>query len=244
MTNFQSLLVILFLVFSNFWIYRILNNNFLIGLNVILVSFLVTYNKSFKYKKILIAIFILGLVFFQCKTTNPQSYTNLTADQIRIQEMRFKQYPPSIFGISFPLGYWFEMKEQSYIVSGVFKNFFENLDFNQYFLGGHPKQRVGIEEFEKFPYPFVILFILGLLKIFTSKRQIYSLVLFVPSIFVSLIGNKNIFGPFILFPFFIFTFWYGFNQLYSFKRKKLLITVFIIFSLLVLVQQYIYGGVL
>jgi len=245
MTNFKSLLIILFLIFSNFWIYKIFRNNFLIGLIIVTLSILLVSVKSFKYKRIIILGLFLSSLFFQYQTTKINNFSTLTADQIRIQEVRFKQYPAEILGINFPLGYWFEMKHESYIIPGISKNLYENLDINQYFFGGHPRQRVEVEEFEKFPYSFIPLFILGLLVIFSKKKLALKLLfLSSPLVLIALIGNKNLLGPFSLFPMFIFIIWQGFSVLCNLKKRKWIISLFIILSFLVSVQQFIYGGII
>ena len=130
-------------------------------------------------------------------------------------------------------------------------NFFELLDLNLYFLGNHPRERVGMQEFEKFPYIFIPIFLFGLFSLIKGCSQkisqnnksiiILALCLCLPIGLISLIGHKNPIGPFALFPFFAISIGSGVEGIYkkisqlpnSFKIATLISTVFI-FSLVFL----------
>jgi hypothetical protein len=64
------------------------------------------------------------------------------------------------------------------------RNFFWGLDPNIYFFAGHPRERAGIGEFEKFSWIIFPFFLLGLFKIF-QKGVLIKLIFFLSIIIIS-----------------------------------------------------------
>lgn len=206
--------LVLILIFSNYWIYRILNEDLLIGLVLIVVS-LVSVLKPLNAKLLILAILVL--LFFQFQTTHIKDLKLLDNDQQRVQQERIRSYPLIYINV-FPKVIWLKpeiwIEQNNFVIalSRIEKNLFENLDVNQYFFSGFPRNNTS--DFQKFPFiilPFFVLGIFGLLK----EKQYKLLILFflTPVIFLSFIGNDNGLGPFSLFPFFIITFVSGIELL-------------------------------
>ena len=80
------------------------------------------------------------------------------------------------------------------------KNFFSNLDINLYFFTSHTRERVGVDEFSKFPFIFLPFASLGLIKVFWEKNKLV-LVYFILAALVStfLHPTYNL-GPVLFFP--------------------------------------------
>ena len=96
--------------------------------------------------------------------TKYESLTLLNNDQIRIKDMRLKSYPPVYLTFDtktlwIPVAHWFEERKESIAFFRILKNVSETVDLNLYFFANHPRERVGYNEFEKFPYIFIPAFL-------------------------------------------------------------------------------------
>lgn len=209
-------------LFANLWIYKIIAVNFLLGVLVLLATILLIKNNKF------FLLLFVPILFFQIQTTNRPSLTDISNDDRRVIDMRLKSYPPKFLR----LGYWLEERKESIIFNRVTTNLFENIDPNLYFFANSPRQRVGIKEFEKFPYVLLPFFFLGIYSFLSKKDKLFWLLsFFIPLAILSIIGNKNNLGPFSLFPFFVVSINEGLKKIQS-KYIK----VFIVVLVLVLIQ--------
>ncbi len=209
-------------LFANLWIYKIFAVNFLLGTLVLLAAILLVKNNKF------FLLLFIPVLFFQIQTTNRPSLTAISNDDRRVIDMRLRAYPPKFLR----LGYWLEERKESIIFSRVVTNLFENIDPNLYFFANSPRQRVGIKEFEKFPYVLLPFFFLGVYSFFSKKDKLFWLMSFlVPITILSIIGSKNSLGPFSLFPFFVVSINEGLK-----KMQAKYIKIFIVVLVLVLIQ--------
>lgn len=209
-------------VFANLWIYKILAVNFLLGILILITTILLLKNKK------LFLLFFVPVLFFQIQTTSKTSLTAISNDGRRVIDMRLRAYPYKFLR----LGYWLEERKESIVFNRLTTNLFENLDPNLYFFANSPRQRVGIKEFEKFPYVLLPFFLLGIFDFVSKKNKLFWLISFlVPLITLSIIGNKNNLGPFSLFPFFAASIYEGLKKLQN-KYLK----IFIVVLVLVMVQ--------
>lgn len=205
----------------NYWFWRIASYNLAVFILVIFASLLLylTIFIDKKYTKYLIFLFIL-IFFFQYTTNNITPLNYLSDDQIRIKQERINSYKP-FFKYERSLFYRLKLREffegdYAISVTNLQRNFFESIDPNVYFFAGHPRERVWASDFEKFPFIFIVPFIIGLYKLklpkFISFYILLSLVL------LSLIGHINNLGPFILFPFFVVIIFRGFEKILKFFK--------------------------
>lgn len=206
----------------NLWIYKIFTVNFLLGILILLATIFLFTNKKY------FLLFFIPILFFQIQTTNKTSLMEISNDDRRIIDMRLRAYPPKLLR----LGYWLEERKESIILNRITTNLFENLDPNLYFFSNHPGQRVGIKEFEKFPYILLPFFLLGMFNLIKKKNMMFwSMSFLVPLMILSMIGNKNNLGPFSLFPFFVVSVNEGLKKIPN-KYLK----IFIIVLIVVLIQ--------
>lgn len=209
-------------LFANLWIYKIFVANFLLGVVILLATILLLKNNKF------FLLLFIPILLFQIQTTNKTSLTAISNDDRRVIDMRLRAYPYKFLR----LGYWLEERKESIIFNRVVTNFFENMDPNLYFFSNHPRQRVGIKEFEKFPYVLLPFFLLGVFDFVSKKNKLLWLISFlVPIIVLSIIGNRNNLGPFSLFPFFAISINEGLKKLQN-KHLK----IFFVVLVLVLIQ--------
>lgn len=221
----------------NLWVWRLFWENLLVGcvvfVNTLMLNFLFLKGTPLRNLVWFLVGFLI-LVVLQVTTTVGASLTKLSADEQRIIDLRVREYP--IYKL--PIGYWLEARPESIVVLRIQKNIFENLDPNLYFFANHPRQRVGVKEFEKFPYIFLPFFLYGLYSLMRvpQNRGVF-LVFFVPLLVAGFIGNKNALGLFPLFPLLAVSTARGLEPLTKHKR---LFMGFLILLLLVFTQAYSY----
>lgn len=238
----------------NLWIWKIFFSDVLIFLLVVVTAFLLNFSVKDKSKltKPFIFVFVL-LLFAQFQTTKARSLTNLTNDQIRIRDMRLREYPPTYIKIDqrakwFSVNEWFEEGKGFRAFNRMLTNLSEVVDPNLYYFSNHPRERVGVDEFEKFPYIFLPFAAYGIIKAFEKKEKIFLLSFIGPLILISIVGNDNYLGPFSLFPFVVLSTSTGLKHTYSklnkqlFTHTKLLASVFFLLTILALIQMYSYNA--
>lgn len=81
------------------------------------------------------------------------------------------------------------------------KSLFTNLDPSLYFFAGHPRERAGVNEFEKYPFVYLPIFVLGFLYLLEGQKGLvwqYLILAAAVSIFIH--PNYNL-GPVLFYPF-------------------------------------------
>lgn len=208
-------LPLIFVLIFNLWLIRILNGSILIGILIVLTTIFLYYKKlvpSF--------IFLLLLIFFQYKTSsiNPLTYLNEQEKTLQIQRMH--GYPSKFARWA----NWLEARPEALVFYKLEANLKEAADPNLYFFANHPRERVGVVEYEKFPYLLLPFFIIGIFSAEKEKLK-YLLLSLTPLILISLIGNTNSFGPFSLFPFVAANISSGLMRVFENKAKFLIFAV-------------------
>ena len=227
------------------WTWRLVFENALIGIFVVVVSFLFYKKQKWLDGKILLSLLVILLVV-QYKTTDKQPLSALGDSQKFVQQQRLHIYPPTfyqVFGhyIWFYPANWFEESRFSIWVNRIQQNFSEVVDPGLYFFANHPRQRVGFDEFEKFPYVFLPFFVFGILKL--ERRFCWQKGLFVllPIFLVSFVGHRNQYGPIGLFPFIVVVCATGMNAFVKrFAGRQSLKVLLLVFLSLVFLQVMSY----
>lgn len=219
----MTLLLLAF--FTNLWIWRVLIQNIFIGILLLIITILLAH-RLFVFSLLTMVL----ICVWQIKTTQPVSLVAISNDDRRVIDMRLKAYPARFLRV----GHWLEERKESLAFRRISQNLFENLDLNLYFFANHPRQRVGIKEFEKFPYVLLPVFLIGFFGLLSQKYLLFWLVsFFLPLLVLSFVGNQNSLGPFSLFPFFSIVIFRGLEKI---KLNFWKVTIF----LLVLIQIIAY----
>ncbi len=209
---------LLLFILLNSWIWKIISLFPLIVVPLILSTI-------FLYKKqnILFLVTFFILLYFQLITTISQSFTLLDNDEQRVRSERLQFYKPSlhftrVIFARFNLRDFLE-GDFNTIQTRIYRNFFETIDLNIYFFAGHPRERVWADDFEKFSFIFLPLFLIGMYKIF-SKGDMYFILFFLATIIILTgIGHKNNLGPFLIFPFIVILIHEGFLNILNFLKN-------------------------
>lgn len=193
----RKILPLLFVSVFNLWLIKIFFFSIFIAIILVLSSIFIylalkTDEKKYLY---LSAVALIILTFFQFRTSTIDSLTYLNEREKVEQRQKMTGYPRHFFKFA----NWLEQRKEAVMFYKIEKNFFEVVDPNLYFFANHPRERIGIVEYEKFPYIFLPFFIAGILLI--KKSDINILVVSLsPLVLLSLIGSSNPIGPFSLFP--------------------------------------------
>ncbi len=222
----SSYLLFCLILFGNYWIWRALSYSLPIFILLVACSLLGYRIIKGKGKLLVFLLLLMLLVFSQWRSTFPTSLTVFSNDDIRLKDQRLKEYPPVYIKIGpgaiwIPVAHWFEERKEAVAASRVATNFSEVLDPNLYFFANHPRERVGVSEFGKFPYVFFPFFVVGILEaVGLRKTKGFFLSLILAILLLSLIGNKNELGPFVLFPYIVSITVFG-AELLTQKTKSL-----------------------
>lgn len=230
-------------LFFNLWLFKIFSLNLLLGLTT-LSSFLALYLAYLKDTKkyFTVSIIFIGILcLFQYQTASSTNITNLSAEDKYNQELRMRAYPPLYLTIAnkkkyIPVAYWFEAKFPAVALYKTQQNIFAFLNPNLYFFANHPLERVGVVEFEKFPYIFLPVFFLG---VFEIKKKQFKFVLLgaIPLLMFFFFAPNSSLGPFSLFP--IISLLTSLGVAKVIENKKL-VAPFLILLVLVFIQTLAY----
>ncbi|OGM18898.1 hypothetical protein A2685_02110 [Candidatus Woesebacteria bacterium RIFCSPHIGHO2_01_FULL_37_10] len=231
----RKILPLLFVLIFNLWLIKIFRYNVFIGITVILGSIFVYLSIQAGIKKYfyISALFISVLMIFQYKTSSINSLVFLNENEKIEQQQRMRGYPKSLYRFA----NWLEQRKEAIIFYKIEDNFSEVVDPNLYFFANHPRERIGVVEYEKLPYVLLPFFVMGILFVKKSGHNILLLSVS-PLIPLSLIGNSNPIGPFSLFPFLAAYVAIGLEPV--FKNKKYFFAFILVFSL-VFIQTISYA---
>lgn len=222
----QRLLIVIIILFSNFWIWKIFSLNLIIFVLLVFQTFLLWFVTSHKFQKkawiILVGIFA-ALLIFQYQTTKIGSLIKLDNDEQRIHDIRIGLYNSKVHFIRL-LFYRLNLRDffegdLSRMSFRVQRNFFETIDPNVYFFAGHPRERVWANDFQKFPFILIIPFFIGVFNFITRKNYLVFILTFISVLLLSFIGHINELGPFILIPFFVLFITEGLEELLMHLKK-------------------------
>lgn len=194
-----QLIIVLLTIAVNYWIWRII---FLDPLLAIILS-LLTLFLYLIFLNINLTLWIGVLLFVFASFLNLKSGldVNLRSDnrgEIKLNERHFyySEY----------LGKLYENKVSTYIYNLLptlykfEKNVFSSLDLNLYFFASHPRERVGIEEFKKYPYLFTPFFLIGYVFLIIKKTKIVLIYLVTAALINGFISPNYKLGPVLFFP--------------------------------------------
>lgn len=231
----KKYLPIFFVLVFNLWLIKIFTYSVFIGTAVILGSIFIYLSIRAGSKKYfyISALFIFFLMIFQYKTSSINPLHFLNENEKIEQRQRMNGYPRGLYRFA----NWLEQRKEALIFYKIEENFSEVIDPNLYFIANHPRERVGVVEYEKFPYILLPFFVIGIFSINKSGLNIL-LSSISPLILLSLIGNSNPIGPFSLFPFLVAYTASGLEPVFNNKKYFF---VFILIFCLVFIQTISYA---
>lgn len=202
--NFVILIIILII---SHWSWQIFSVSPLLLIFIWLssVTLLLIIDRPSGKLKIICGILFIILIIWQCITTknislsiNPTEEYLLNTRRVQMSSISF-----NIAGhkINPNLGKFLQGR-QAFMVYKFQENLFRSLDVNEYFFAGHPRERAGIREFEKFNFMLFPFFVLGLYMAIIKKYTQLLIGLIILYLILGIIGTDNYLGAFILYPVF------------------------------------------
>lgn len=219
----KQAVILLLISFLNFWIWKVIGVDIIIGLNLIILSFLLLNTtilvKPRKSVVILIITLTLAISFYNLNFGF--DHTIFTKEPVeRLLEQKRHGY------LSKNLGYFFTNKlslnyysRLSLPLSKIQKNAFSSLDPNLYFFAGHPRERKGIDEFEKYSFILFPIFLIGLLKVLKEKYLVFGIYFLSVFLITGFISAQYELGPVLYFPIINVTLLYGVISLFQLVKK-------------------------
>lgn len=201
--KFAVILLNLIVALANFWIWRALKIDLLLGSALLLVSVLASYLIFVRYstKIMLFTFFIVLLISFRILGPGfDKNLTNLSIDQEKQLGERHGYFAVDLgrfFQNRFALRFY---KDFYPYINNYTSNIFNSLSPNLYFFGNHPREREKIEEISLYPSVFIIPFLMGL-TYFLRSIQPFIIWYLLYIIFVTGFIEQNfILGPILFFP--------------------------------------------
>lgn len=188
---------------SSRWEWIIISKNIWVGILTFLLSVVVfLYFSQYKFTKLLWILIILTtlLVITTFRQAFDESIFRTSALDIQQYYRRHEYYASGLGKIYTNRFALFYFKNFNSPIKKLQRNIFENLDINLYFFSNHPRERLGVEEFEKYSQIFLPFFLIGVLYfiyVLSWELLIYTIIV---ALLSSTISPKYELGPILFFP--------------------------------------------
>lgn len=200
------------LAFFSAWTFKIFQDNKLLTIFQIILAILLFLTLSSKLSKkfnlIICFALIINCLFFVITHFDPD-LTQISALEKSYITTRQNYYPHG-------LGKYIH-NNYSLSFYRIERNFFTNLDFNQFFFGGAPRFRSYALDFDKFPLLFLPFFIFGVYKLMKKVKQekIIAGTILIGLIICSLGNPDYIVGIYPLYPIILAITSFGIYKIYA-----------------------------
>ena len=207
--QFENFLLLLTLTLANYWIWQIFSNNLILGITLLAIElglFISISQKRLRKKYITILSILVLLLFcfsiFILRDKFDQTLSTTSPTEISILDKRHGYLAGglgSLFTNKYVLHYY---KDYSMATGKYLRNIFYSLDPNLYFFRSHPREKSGINEYNKYS-PFVLpFFVIGTLSLIIYLRKYkFLIVCFIMAVIITgFISPNYILGPVLIFP--------------------------------------------
>lgn len=198
----SGIIIQLLIILLNPWWWIIVQRDTWMGLLVFILSLIVfIYFWQIKTTGTLLLLVLLTIAVFSVavKEAFDESIFRNSALDIQQLNKRHEFYAKGlgkIYTNRISLAYF---RNFNLPLSKLQRNFFGNLDPNLYFFASHPRERIGVEEFEKYSPLFLPFFLVGFLYIICKPLPKILIYIVVISIISSIVSPKFNLGPLLFF---------------------------------------------
>jgi len=199
----RNFLITFFVSILNFWFWKIAKLDLILAALVLTLSILLSISLVNKFsRKYVLGIFFLTVLVSVISLTKGSDRGLLKNTQLDIStfEKRHEYYAKEL-GMLYKnrVGIFFLKSYKPFAVRFE-TNLFSSLDPNLYFFAGHPRERGDGSDFEKYPYIYLPIFVIGLIEIIKKPRMLM-IVYSITSVLISsfLYRGYNL-GPILFFP--------------------------------------------
>jgi hypothetical protein len=194
-----------FLSQLNPWIYLIFIADRWLFITVIIFSvFLFAYALGRLNKLLLFFVFIF-FVTYQYSASSIEDFSQFSENERTVQILRLNEYPLnySILGINYylPLAHWLEQRSESIYFYRLKNKAFNVLDGNYYFFASHPRETVGVSNFERLPFILLPFLLAGFYLLKFDRRNIFFVLLLISIIEAVFLKYPDKTGFTLIYPF-------------------------------------------
>ena len=208
--------------FINFWIWRIIKIDIILGLTLVFLSISLIYIINVKFNKQIFLFTLFLILFISYKTLISGFDKNL----ITLNPDQEKQLGGRHGFLAINLGKLVQNKFALRFYKDVYpyinvygSNIFNSLSPNLYFFTNHPREREKVAEFAKYPSILIAPFLVGLIALLKSSKYLMGVYLIFAVGITGFINQTYLFGPILFFPLINLLITIGFLQLINFFKK-------------------------
>lgn len=222
-------LLLFFLVLVlNYWTWDLLKQDLFLAVILFIITgslFLLTFFKVNFWQRITLVVLLLSFCLGSLsllKSNFDESLKGKNPTEINIALSRHGYFAEGLGGLftnKFSLQYYSKLY---YPITNYSRNISYSIDPNLYFLMSHPREKSGIDEFDKYA-PFLLpFFIIGLLSYCLSldKYKILNIYLVTAILLTGFITPHYKLGPVLLFPFINLIIILGTLKILNFIKKR------------------------
>lgn len=194
----------IFVIFANFWIWKIFEEDLILGAVLVLLSLALFFLSNLKFNRKFLVLVLLLIAFISSRILMngfDKDLIVLSGDQqksIGDRHGYFSIELGKLFQNKFTLRFYKDIYPYVNVYEG---NLFNALSPNLYFFSNHPREREKIGEFVIYPSILIFPFFIGLLRLIKSSNKILVWFLFFVTLTTGLVKQNYFFGPILFFPF-------------------------------------------
>lgn len=222
------MIVLLIVTFSNFWLWKILQQNVLLTCLLLLLTLLLfasTQNSYTKFTRsiapILLIIFSFTSFILISKNFDPALKTQ-NPTEVKLYNKRHEYFAAG-FGPFFANKLSLRFYKNIYPATSTYlKSLSYSIDPNLYFFISHPREKPGIDEFEKYSPLLLPFFVIGFFIHFLNffRYKVISTYLISSIAITGFIDPHFILGPVLLFPYLNILIFFGLSKTFVFFSEK------------------------
>lgn len=208
--HFENYIFLLILTAANYWVWQLFSNNLDLGIILLVIELglfiLITKKNLKKVYTITLSVSVLLLLTisaFLLRGEFDQTLLTISPTETSILNQRHG-YLIEGLGKIFPNKYipYYKLQEYDMATGKYLQNIFYSLDPNLYFFRSHPREKAGIDEYNKYSPIVLPLFIAGVLFLTIYYRKYKFLILYslLAILFTGFISPKYKLGPILMFP--------------------------------------------
>ncbi|OGM77396.1 hypothetical protein A2188_00610 [Candidatus Woesebacteria bacterium RIFOXYA1_FULL_43_9] len=207
---------------GNWWFWRMVRFDLVVASLCLLLSLLLLSavdNNSFGKKVRLMGfLFVLLVAISLFKGSDRGLFITQPLENDLIEKRH--EYFAKEFGVFYKnrIGIFY-LKKFNPIFFRLQKNFFANLDIGLYFFSSHPRERVGVDEFAKYPAILLPVFMIGFIFVLRKRQFLLLLLLLAGLVSIFLHPVYNL-GPVLFFPLINTVIFFGYWILFKGRIKK------------------------
>lgn len=198
----KHIIILLFVCLGNFWLWFIFSKNIWIGISLLIESilFYLIINRFNKKLFILFAsIYLLLVTYLFVNEFDKDIWKDTRTEALELR-LRFEYLATNLgklYKNHFAILYHYNISPRLYKIQN---NLFSSLDINLYFFAGHPREKLEVNEFEKYPFILWPFFLFGVYLSLKKVKKIFLGYLIVSVLLSAFIRQNSILGPILFFP--------------------------------------------